>query len=240
MMKNLKGYILLLMVAAALTPFKSRAQLSSQPLNLPKYDYQPIHFGFLLGLNSTDFRIKKVADFNLLDSVYYIESDPVMGINLGILANLRIGRHFDLRLLPTLSFAQRNLNYGLVYRDSVSAFTTKKIESTYLEFPLLLKFKSDRVNNYRMYVIAGVKYGIDMVSQAKVREQDKDIVKLRRNDYGYEIGVGFDFYLTYFKFSPEIKMYTGLRNLLSPDSAIFSSPIESLNSKTFTISLCFE
>ncbi|MBL0103559.1 MAG: PorT family protein [Bacteroidetes bacterium] len=228
------------MVAAALTPLKSQAQLSSQPLNLPKYDYQPIHFGFLIGLNSADFRIKKVADFNLLDSVYFIESGPVAGINLGILSNLRIGRHFDLRFLPTLSFDQRNLTYGLVYRDSASANTVKRIESTYLEFPILLKFKSDRVNNYRAYVIAGFKYGIDMVSQAKVRQLDKDIVKLKRNDYGYEIGFGFDFYLTYFKFSPEIKMYTGLRNLLSPDSAIYSTPIESLSAKTFTISLCFE
>ena len=29
----------------------------------------------------------------------------------------------------------------------------------------------------------------DMVSQAKVRDKDKDIVKLKRYDYGYEIGL---------------------------------------------------
>lgn len=96
------------------------------------------------------------------------------------------------------------------------------------------------MNNYRAYVIAGFKYGIDMVSQAKVKAEDPDVIKLSRQDYGYEIGFGFDFYMTYFKFSPEIKMYTGMKNLIIPENTIFSSPIEALYSKTFTVSFTFE
>ena len=53
-----------------------------------------------------------------------------------------------------------------------------------------------------------------MVSQAKVKAKDKEFVKLARQDYGYEIGVGVDFYMPMFKLSPEIKMYHGLKNLL--------------------------
>ena len=223
-----------------LLPFITKAQLNSQPVNLPKYDYQKLHFGFALGINAADFVIKKVANFNTLDSVYTIESSPVTGLNLTILSNLRIGNYFDLRFLPTLSFAQRNLDYTLLYNDTLDLAKTKKIESTYLEFPLELKFKSKRVNNYRVYVLGGFKYAIDMVSQAKVKAQDKDVIKLARNDYGYEIGLGFDFYMTYFKFSPEIKMYTGLRNLMVPENTIFASPIDALYSKTFTLSLTFE
>jgi hypothetical protein len=89
-------------------------------------------------------------------------------------------------------------------------------------------------------VIAGFKYGIDMVSQAKVENKDKEFVKLAKQDYGYEIGFGFDFYLERFKFSPEIKMYNGIKNLLVDDPKIFSSSLESLRSKTFMISLLFE
>lgn len=199
-----------------------------------------MHFGFALGFNSADFVVKKVGNFNLLDSVYSIESSSSIGLNLTILANLRIGNYFDLRFLPTLSFAQRNLDYNLLYNDSTPLAKTKKVESTYLEFPLELKYKSKRVNNYRAYVLAGFKYGIDMVSQAKVKAEDPDVIKLSRQDYGYEIGVGFDFYMTYFKFSPEIKMYTGLKNLIVPENTIFSSPIEALYSKTFTVSFTFE
>ena len=199
-----------------------------------------MHFGFALGFNSADFVVKKVRDFNLLDSVYSVESSSSIGLNLTILANLRIGNYFDLRFLPTLSIAQRNLDYTLLYNDSTPLAKTKKVESTYLEFPLELKYKSKRVNNYRAYVIAGFKYGIDMVSQAKVKAEDPDVIKLSRQDYGYEIGFGFDFYMTYFKFSPEIKMYTGMKNLIIPENTIFSSPIEALYSKTFTVSFTFE
>jgi len=91
-----------------------------------------------------------------------------------------------------------------------------------------------------MYVLAGARYSIDMVSQAKVRDKDKDIVKLKRYDYGYEIGLGFDFYLTYFKFSPEIKMFNGLNNLLVKDNSRYASPLEKLNSKIFLVSFLFE
>lgn len=221
-------------------PFYSKAQLDNQPVNLPKYDYQKMHFGFALGFNSADFVVKKVGNFNLLDSVYSVESSSSIGLNLTILANLRLGNYFDLRFLPTLSFAQRNLDYTLLYNNTTPLAKTKKVESTYLEFPLELKYKSKRVNNYRAYVLGGFKYGIDMVSQAKVKAEDPDVIKLSRKDYGYEIGVGFDFYMTYFKFSPEIKMFTGLRNLIVPENTIFSSPIEALYSKTFTVSFTFE
>ncbi|MBK9525516.1 MAG: PorT family protein [Bacteroidetes bacterium] len=218
----------------------SKAQLNNSPINLPKYDHQKIHFGFTLGLNSTNFKVTLVPDFKTMDSIYVVESEPVSGLNLGIISNLRLGEYWDLRFIPALSFAQRNLIYQFKYPDSTSAGTTKSVESTYLEFPLDLKFKSKRVTNYRMYVLAGARYSIDMVSQAKVRDKDKDIVKLKRYDFGYEIGLGFDFYLTYFKFSPEIKMFNGLNNLLVKDNSRYASPLEKLNSKIFLVSFLFE
>lgn len=218
----------------------SQAQLNNSPINLPKYDHQKIHFGFTLGLNSTNFKVQLVPDFKTMDSIYVVESEPVSGLNLGIMSNLRLGEYWDLRFIPALSFAQRNLIYQFIYPDSASASTTKSVESTYLEFPLDLKFKSKRVTNYRMYVLAGARYSIDMVSQAKVRDKDRDIVKLKRYDFGYEIGLGFDFYLTYFKFSPEIKMFNGLNNLLVKDNSRYASPLDKLNSKIFLVSFLFE
>ncbi|HMT30274.1 MAG TPA: porin family protein [Bacteroidia bacterium] len=207
--------------------------------NLIKYDKQKVHFGFLLGINQTDFVIKRAPNFNQIDTLYSVESDGQTGFNLGIIANLRLAENFDLRFVPDLAFSQRNLDYTF-YPLGVKTVTTKQIESTFLEFPLDLKFKSNRVNNYRLYVLAGVKYSIDMVSQAKVESVDKEFVKLKKNDYGYQIGFGFDFYLERFKFSPEIKMYHGLRNLLVDDPKIYSTSLESLKSKIFLISFTFE
>lgn len=70
--------------------------------------------------------------------------------------------------------------------------------------------------------------------------KDKDFVKLKKNDYGYQIGLGLDCYLERFKFAPEIKMYHGLNNLLVDDPKIFSSSLSSLKSKIFLLSFTFE
>ncbi|MDQ3049787.1 MAG: PorT family protein [Bacteroidota bacterium] len=234
----MKKIFFIILLGVTLVSTESWAQ-RKKVQNLPNYDRQKIHFGFLLGINTTDFVIRRTPRFNTLDSLYVVESAPQTGFNLGIIANLRLTDHFDLRFVPDLAFSQRNLEYTF-YEAGIPITVLKEIESTFLEFPLDLKFKSNRVNNYRVYVIAGAKYTIDMVSQAKVENQDKDFVKLRKNDYGYQIGLGFDFYLERFKFSPEIKMYHGLRNLLVEDPKVFSTSLESLKSKVFLISFTFE
>ena len=230
-------YVLFIMLMAS-SAFAQRRQV----MNLPKYDRARIHFGFVLGLNISKFRVNPVENLRIIDTVYSIVPHATSGLNLGIVSNLKLGEHWDFRFIPALAFTQRNLEYQMVYTDSnfSKETITKQVESTYLEFPFLLKFKSTRIDNYRVYVLAGWKYGIDMVSQAKVLAKDKEIVKLTKHDYGYEIGVGFDFYMTYFKFSPEIKMYNGVKNLLVQDGRRFSAPLDALYSKTFVISLLFE
>jgi hypothetical protein len=231
---------IMLLAVFYFSSFLSSTAQREGSMNQPKYDHQQIHFGFTLGLNVSDFKVNLVSDFRIRDSIYTLESEGVAGLNLGILANLRIGEYFDLRFIPTLSFASRILNYYFIYNDSIQGLVAKSIESNYLEFPVDLKFKSKRIRNYRVYVLAGAKYTIDMISQASVDAKDKDIVKLKRFDYGYEIGLGFDFYMPYFKFSPEIKMYHGLNNMLQQDGKVYSRPLQSLFSKVFVLSFMFE
>jgi len=208
--------------------------------NIPKYDKQRIHFGFALGFTSPDFKLTPDRDFRTMDSVYNVESEPQLGFLLGIVSNIRIANYFDVRFVPMLTFAQRNLLYTLNPGNNNVPAVIKKVESTFLDFPLMVKYKSARVNNYRAYVLAGGKYSIDLVSQANVEESDKQPVRLQPYDYGYEIGFGFDFYLMYFKFAIEIKMYTGINNLLVKDNFIYSRSLQELNSKIFYISLLFE
>ncbi|MBS1765271.1 MAG: PorT family protein [Bacteroidetes bacterium] len=209
-------------------------------LNLPKYDRQRFHFGFILGINKTDFVIDRISGLSLIDSLHTIESKGMSGFNLQIVTNMRLGEYFDLRFLPGLAFASRNLIYTFERGRPLDNVVTKKVESTFVEFPVDLKFKSARLNNFRAYVLGGVKYSIDMVSQAKVKSKDKEFVKLQRYDYGYEIGVGCDFYLPMFKFSPEIKMYHGVRNLLVKDNLVYSQSLDGLFTKMFTLSFTFE
>lgn len=207
--------------------------------NLPKYDHQTIHFGFTLGINNTDFKVKHAANFGILDTLYVVEPSSSSGFNLGIVSNLRIGEFFDLRFIPDLSFAQRDVLYTFV-SNGAKTTVKKSVESTFLDFPFDIKYKSVRINNYRVYVLVGAKYCIDMASQANVANKKKELLKIKKYDYGYEYGVGMDFYLEYFKFSTELKMFHGFNDLLVNDNTIYSSSLDKLNSKIFLISFTFE
>ncbi|MFN5347734.1 MAG: porin family protein [Bacteroidota bacterium] len=207
--------------------------------NQEKYDKQWIHFGFLLGTNKTNFKVSRAENLLQNDSVRFLSADGQTGFDLGIISNLRIADNFDLRFTPMLAFSQRNMNYNMTLKVAGSNIVTKKIESTFIQFPLLVKFKSNRVNNYRFYVLGGAKYMIDLVSQAAV-ENDEQLVKLKKYDYGYEIGFGMDLYLPLFKFAPEIKMYQGIPNILANDNAVYTTSLSGLKTRIWSISFTFE
>lgn len=228
------------MFLVAVTAMPTHAQ-QRKVLNLPKYDKQTIHFGFLLGVNSLSFTPRPVEDIRSLDSLMIVQPQSALGFGIGIVSNLHLGDNFDLRFLPTLSFGERVLNYTIALPSQDSIFTRpKRVESTLLEFPLLLKFKSARLNNARAYVIGGIKPVIDLASQDKVDDKGEKILKLKRNDINYEIGFGLDLYSQYFKFTPEIKMAYGLSNLLVREGNIYTDGLSSVHSKAFYISFTFE
>lgn len=210
-------------------------------MNLQNYDNKWLHFGFLLGFNSANFRIVNQPDFAGYDSLDYIQTFPEGGFNLGIISNLHLGEYFDFRFIPTLSFSSRKIEYVYTSPKQGLQVRTKDVESTFLDFPLLMKYKSARHNNFRAYLVGGIRYTFDMASQKDVKEEPgMALVKINDQDYGLELGVGFDFYLNYFKFSPEIRYYFGLKNMIVQSNTIFSKPIDRLTSKIILISFNFE
>ena len=124
--------------------------------------------------------------------------------------------------------------------NQVSDEKIKRIESTLIDFPLYIKYKSARYNNYRTYVLAGVKYSLDIASQENINDEGQEIVKLKRDDLMGEIGFGIDYYLEYFKFSPEIKLSYGILNLLSEDETIYTKSINCLSTNGWMLSFTFE
>ena len=72
----------------------------------------------------------------------------------------------------------------------------REVESAYIEMPFELKFRGDRVNNHRWYLLTGIKYSLDLASKQDV--EDDEFFKLMRNDLGYELGIGIDIYFEYF------------------------------------------
>jgi hypothetical protein len=215
---------------------------SPKVIRQPKYDRQLLHFGFILGFNNANFSIRYKENLKQFDSVYSIQQSPKIGFDLGIISNLRLSNHFDLRFTPTLQFVERQLNFQLNHRRDSSYLVSKGITSYLMNFPLTIKYKSERINNWRAYILGGGRFGFDLGSNSKLKDvkKDRDLIKLQKFDYGIEVGFGFDFYLDFFKLSPELKMYYGLNNLLVQDGGVYSNPIARLNSKMFILSLNFE
>ncbi|MBK8444279.1 MAG: PorT family protein [Sphingobacteriales bacterium] len=220
------------------------AAFALQPLiaqkNLEKHDYKKIYFGILGGWNTTRFNIEHSKDFILNDSIKLLESPNTPGFNLGIISNFRLSKHADLRLIPTLVLAEKKLRYTEIANSGDSTFVNT-IESIYFDIPIALKYKSDRFNdNYRFYVMSGLRFDYDLASNSKKRRAN-DIVKLGRFDVAAELGFGFEIYFPMFIFSPEIKISRGLNNVHVPtDNLRYSDVIGALRSRTITISFQFE
>ena len=213
------------------------AQRYNVPLNLPNYDNKPIHFGFLIGLNTLDFKLTPVS--NVEDELFVIQSQSQKGFNLGVVSNMRLGNNLDFRFIPTLSLAERRIFYTL-NDNTVLTDENKKIESTFIEFPVSIKYKSSRYNNGRAYIMTGLKYSLDLASQRNIDDEGLEIVKIKKDDFLYEIGLGLDFYLPYFMFSPELKANFGLTNLVVNDGSIYSRSIKGMKTRGFSISFTFE
>ena len=231
-MKKFLSILIFILIAQC-----SWAQRHTVPLNLPNYDRKPVHFGFLLGINSMDFKITPQSV--QADTLFILKSQEQKGFNLGIVSNFRLGRNTDLRFLPTLSFAERDINYTIEIEGNLEEIK-KDVESTFIEFPVNFKFKSNRYNNGRAYVLSGLKYNIDLASQKDIDDEGQELIKLKKSDIMYEIGFGVDFYLEYFKFSPELKATFGLVNMLVNDESIYSSSIQKMLTRGFTVTLTFE
>lgn len=202
-----------------------------------KFSKKAYYFGITLGFNSTRYRIDRDLTLINNDSVRSVNSFAGPGFNLGIVANVKLGKHFDFRfLLPTLSFADRKLQYQMTNNSIVE----KRIESVFLEFPIHFRYKSKPYKDFRVFVVAGAKYSIDLASNSRAR-QTEDLVRINQSDLAIEFGVGFQVFFPYFILSPEVKFSYGLSNIHARKSQlVYSSVIDELFSRGFAISLHFE
>lgn len=200
-----------------------------------RFSRKPFHFGISLAYNTSYYKVDFSQEFVYSDSILSVENLNGPGFNLGIISNLHLGDHFDLRAIPSLSFAEKSLLYTLTDNKE----ETQLIESIYFNFPVAFKFKSKAYKDLKVFALAGATYSYDLSSNAKARNAD-DILKVGSHDVSIDYGAGFEFYFPYFIFSPEIKVSHGLINQHVPDAnLIYSRMIDGLFARTilFTIHL---
>jgi hypothetical protein len=235
--RTTKILVLLLFLLIHLTLSGQR----QRPKNESWYDDKPFHFGFSLGFNTMDFDITPSQKYLDSLSIFPEVSQLSPGINIQIVTNLHTDKYFDIRFLPGVSFGQRVIRY---YKNRADTLIPQRLESSFLEFPLLLKYKGDRLNNVRPYVIGGLNYRYDLAAK-KEYDPDKPIyIRIKRPDLYYEIGAGMDFYLTYFKLSVELKMSNGFGDIIvretEPGHPEFVNAIEKMKSQIWVIAFHFE
>ena len=221
-----------------------------QEINQEDHDDKRIRFGIHLGTNRSHFAFTHHPVFlrqfqqPFLDSITVIESVNSTGVNLAWLVNIRLNQHFDLRTYPVnLTFTERNFLYNITYPDRPAgedSITEKKTQSISLSIPVQIKFSSDRINNFKVYMIGGGKVEYDLASNAGAKNAG-DQIKLKKLDYGVEVGLGFHFYFPMFVLTPELKMGWGIGNLHSRDKNLkYSNVIDKINSRSIFFSLTVE
>lgn len=192
-------------------------------MNLINADNRLYHFGFILGLNSMDFNVTNSGVVSTPDGELVPEGSEEVGeiwfgedtklspgFSVGIISDLRIFSWLDLRFTPTLFFNSRQLCFRNAQGEEREDGKIT-VQSNMMEFPLTLKFRGQRKNNYRPYLLAGGAFTVDM------GRSSEDPIMLKQIDYGVEVGIGIDFYLPYFKLAPELKLYFGLGDVLERD-----------------------
>lgn len=223
-----------------MTLLATAALAQPRELNLYDHDSKPYYFGITLGTNMSRFQTSLHSRFLQNDSVYIAEPLNSRGFALGLLATGRISDRFQVRFNPQLLFTERSIFYKLKHPEGGQTDITKTVESVLVTFPVQLKLQSDRIGNFRVYMLTGVKGDIDLASNARAKKAD-DLVKIRKYDYGVELGLGFNFFFSSFIFSPEIKISNGLGNIHSRDDRLkYSNVFDKIQSRMVVFSIHLE
>jgi hypothetical protein len=203
--------------------------------NLPGYDDRALRYGFQLGVHQSRYNLRYNRSFlSDGDSTAGIYPKWTTGFIIGTILSLRISEHTNLRLVPNVTFYERNLLYTYVRGSE----TEQIVEQTFVEIPLLLKFKSARRLNHRFYMIGGISPNFK-VSGKKERLDSRN---LQTEEVNVELtyGFGMDAYFDMFKFAPEIRFSHGFTNMLIKNNNQFSRSLDRLTTHRVALIFNFE
>ncbi len=194
-------------------------------INLPNFDKRPVHYGYFLGINQYDFK------FEYIDSYYkdlmYKDIAVIQkkGFNVGLIGDIRINDFFNIRFEPGLYYNQRDLFYPEFPAFNDDSDRNREIKSTYIHLPVYLKINAKRINNFRPFLLAGFSSDFNLSSNEKNTDDNaSNVFRTTSQNLNYELGLGFEFYLYYFKFSPSLRGIFSFQNELIPDEAELTSP----------------
>jgi hypothetical protein len=233
-MKKIVVLLLLLLYARGHSQFKNSMFSKDPIINLENFQKQQIYYGYFLGFNSFDFKV----DYKTLGPDILVKKTT--GFNVGIVADLKLQEYINIRFEPGLYYTKRDLSFPgfSAERDAL-----REVNSTYIHFPLLLKFSSLRTGNIRPYLVGGVSATLNLSSNSKSPD-DNEQQKFRVKSWttNYELGFGIDIFSEYFIFSPSIRGVFGINDELIRDNRAdspWTGNIQSLKTRAILINFTF-
>ena len=233
-MKRAITYLLLLLLPLCAVAQERKVQ------NKPYIDFRRLHYGFFVGTHLQDMEFVNNGFVTDNGEMWYADIPNYNpGFSVGVLADLRLGKYFSLRAIPTMHFGQNSV----IFREQKSGETSKQsIKTTYIALPLHVKYAAERFNNYRPYITAGVSPMFNLT----VKKQQQ--LLLKKFDCMIEVGFGCDFYLPFFKLIPELKFAFSVLDVLRKDRndlldanyIKFTQSVDKVVSKMIVLSLYFE
>jgi hypothetical protein len=203
-------------------------------INLENFDKQRVHWGYFLGFNTYDFK------FDYKNPGADVQVETATGFNVGLVGNLRLHEYIDLRFEPGLFFNQRDLIFP-GFTDELSKL--REVKSTYIHFPLLVKFSSERIGNVRPYIVGGVGTALNLASNAEAKDDNmNNRFRMIKWTNFYEVGIGIDLYFEYFKFSPSIRGIFSIDDELVRDNdpnSPWTSNIDAMQTRGVFINFTF-
>ena len=235
MLKKFLPFVFFLLISVSFLAQRNRVD------NLPTFDKRKLHYGFYLGINQNDFKV------NLKESNYpnaEIEVEPTAGFNVGLIADLRLNNNLNLRFEPGLVSNSKSIYFNHLTNTTNPQDSVREIGSTYLHVPLVLKMSTNRLGNIKPYLLAGVSYDYNFSSnEANQDDNASGEFRMKTSNFMYEIGVGVDFYLYYFKFSPSIRGVFAFNNEIKYDdnpNSQWTSPVNFLGTRGIFLTFAFE
>lgn len=210
-----------------------------------------ISYGFFLAAHTNMWRMKYSDAFldpsngplNNIQSIIPVYSP---GFSLGFLVNVRLHDQLNIMMTPKIGFYEfkTDVNYFSepITNNDVPVVTRRQTylnEATMVEIPLLFKYKAQRFNNTRMFFTGG---GSAMFRTKDQDEADIEDLVVTGRDFTVDVGMGFDFYFKYFKFSPEVRFSHGLLDIYRPEQSnpAFRDAISEIRRKSITLYLNFQ
>jgi|TARA_R110002126_G_scaffold77796_3_gene194006 hypothetical protein len=227
------GFFLLISV----TFFAQRERVE----NLPTFDDRKIHYGFYLGINQNDFKLN-LRNSNIFEADITVE--PTYGFNVGLIAELRLHKNLSVRLEPGLVSNSKKIVFNHLTTSSNPQDSIREIGSTYLHFPVVFKFSTDRYKNIRPYLLAGVSYDHNFSSnEGNQDDNSAGQFRMKTSNFMYEVGMGIDIYLAFFKFSPSIRGVFAINNEIKYDddpNSQWTAPVNFMGTRGVFLNFAFE